>query len=301
MGNGLQSMTGFASKQGSWEQFAWSMELRSVNGRGLDLRLRVPDWIDGLESECRKRLQAALKRGNVTLSLRLQKEEQNGSVGRLNEDGLRRALDILKRIEVAAHQAGLTLAASNAADVAATNGVLEWGDEAETNTNALKAEVLDDFDACITEFTANRAREGDALTEIIQGHITKMFDLTVAARRIADTRDESQKSNLNKALSKVLDVSDMPDPDRLLQEMAIIAVKTDVTEELNRLLSHIDAAKALLEDSGAVGRKFDFLMQEFNREANTLCSKSQSTDLTAVGLELKAVIDQLREQVQNVE
>ena len=111
----------------------------------------------------------------------------------------------------------------------------------------------------------------------------------------------AKRNALEKALSKVLEASEMPDEDRLLQEIAIVAVKTDVTEELDRLASHIDAANSLLSETGAIGRKFDFLMQEFNREANTLCSKSQSTELTAVGLELKAVIDQMREQVQNVE
>ena len=301
MGNGMQSMTGFASRQGNWEGFSWTLELRSVNGRGLDLRLRVPDWIDGLEAECRKRLQAVLKRGNVTLSVRVQREEKNASAGRLNNDTLQQVLEVLKQIENAALQAGLTIAPTTSADIATTKGVLEWGEEDETDADALKAAILNDFDTCLASLTADRGREGLALADVIKGHTSRLAELSASAKAIADAREDAQKANLERALSKLLDVADTPDPDRLLQEMAIIAVKTDVTEELDRLASHIEAATTLLGESGAIGRKFDFLMQEFNREANTLCSKSQSTDLTAVGLELKAVIDQMREQVQNVE
>ena len=296
----LNSMTGFASLAGGEEMHSWTIEIRSVNGRGLDLRLRVPDWVDGLEGECRKRLQAVLKRGSVTLSIRVQKEESAASF-QLNEDALDQSLTLLKQIADAASAAGLVVSSATPAEIAAMRGVVEAAEEKTTETDALCAAITKDFAQCLEAFLADRRREGAALSGIIGSQVDAMADLTGQAKAAAAGRENHQRQALERSLAKILEVTEIPDEERLVQEMAMIAVKSDVTEEIDRLQTHIQAARELIESADPVGRKFDFLMQEFNREANTLCSKSQSSELTAIGLELKTTIDQLREQVQNVE
>jgi len=165
----------------------------------------------------------------------------------------------------------------------------------------LLAQLRDEIPGLIEHFVSMRAQEGDALANVLAGQVTQIETLTAEAAKLAEARRESVAETLRKNLARVLDNAAGADPDRVAQELALLAVKADVTEEIDRLGAHVGAARALLDKGGAVGRKLDFLMQEFNREANTLCSKSQSTELTSVGLALKAVIDQMREQVQNVE
>ncbi|HDR29098.1 endoribonuclease YicC domain-containing protein, partial [Rhodovulum sp.] len=163
------------------------------------------------------------------------------------------------------------------------------------------AALLADLDRLIDDFTAMRAAEGAALEALLRDQLAQIADLVKDAARAAEARREHMAESLRANLARVLDNSEGADPDRVAQELAMIAVKSDVREELDRLSAHVEAARALLDADGPIGRKLDFLMQEFNREANTLCSKSQSTPLTRIGLDLKHVIDQMREQVQNVE
>lgn len=293
-------MTGFGSTQGSIEGWSWSGDVRAVNGRSLDLRLRLPD-VDGFEPEVRKRLQAQLARGNVTVNLRLQRDEgaQKSSV---NPEGLTQALAIIAQIEASAQAAGFSLKTVKATDIAAMRGVVEMNEgSGEDDIKALKSALLDSFDMALSAFIADRAREGAALKTVLSDQISRVEGLTRAAGAAAGDRDTAARAALERNLARLLDATEVPDEARLLQELALVAVKTDVTEELDRLAAHVDAARDLLAKTGPVGRKLDFLMQEFNREANTLCSKAQSPDLSAIGLELKAVIDQMREQVQNIE
>ncbi len=295
----VMSMTGFAAVQGSFDGFSWSADIRAVNGRSLDLRLRLPE-IAGLEPELRKLLQARLGRGNVTVQVKLARDEGGPQVT-LNPDALSDALHILSDIANTARAAGLEVQPVSASDIATMRGVLEVTDTANADTSVLMKPVFESLTECLDAFIADRAREGAALAAVLGDQIDEIERLTQAAADTLGDREAAQKANMERALTRLMDTGDMPDEARLAQELALIAVKTDVAEELDRLRAHIDAARELLVVEGPVGRKLDFLMQEFNREANTLCSKAQSKAFTAIGLDLKTVIDQMREQVQNIE
>ncbi|WP_245306279.1 YicC/YloC family endoribonuclease [Roseovarius aestuariivivens] len=295
----LKSMTAFASRTGASDRFTWSWDLRAVNGKGLDLRLRVPDWIDGLEAGLRARLGKALDRGNVTVSLRLQAGEAT-QTAKLDEAHLEAALDAMAEIEARAMTRGLSLAPATAADLLAVRGVFEPGGEAETDTAALCEALLADFEPVLADFLDMRAAEGQALSDILLGQIARIATLTESAEAAAEARRPQMEAAFRSAMARVLQ-DGAGDEARIAQELAILAVKADVTEEIDRLHAHVGAARDLLAQGSPVGRKLDFLSQEFNREANTLCSKAQNTDLGAVGLDLKAAIERMREQVQNVE
>ena len=295
------SMTGFAARKGQGAGHGWTWDLRSVNGKGLDLRLRVPDWIDGLEAALRAELGRALGRGNVSLSLRVSRDGGDGEAAlRVNPPALAAVLKALGEVEMAAMGAGVTLAQATAADVLAVRGVLDTG-TGDEDMGPLRAAILADLPALLAEFNAMRAAEGAALNGVIAAQLDRIEALTGEAKLEAEARRAATAEALREALAKVMANVDGVDEARLTQELAMIAVKNDVTEELDRLTAHMAAARALLADQGPVGRKFDFLMQEFMREANTLCSKAQAMSLTRIGLDLKTVIDQMREQVQNVE
>lgn len=293
------SMTGFAARKGLGAGWSWVWDLRGVNGKGLDLRLRVPDWIDALEPALRNELGKALQRGNVSLTLKVIREqgEAEGAL-RLNAQGLSAVLEALRQVEDAAMAKGVTLAQATAADVLMARGVIEAGG-AEVDTVPLRTALLADLPPLIAAFQAMRAAEGAALAGVIGAQLAVMAGLTAEAALGASARQETAAAALKDGVTRL--VAEGLDPARLAQELALLAVKSDVTEELDRLTAHIAAARALLSETGQVGRKFDFLMQEFMREANTLCSKAQSLTLTRIGLDLKTVIDQLREQVQNIE
>ncbi|MEO9516026.1 MAG: YicC/YloC family endoribonuclease [Paracoccaceae bacterium] len=296
----LRSMTGFANAEGSFDAWRWNAELRSVNGKGLDLRLRLPDWVEGLEQSARAIMSSRLKRGNVNLNIRVSRDDAAGQTV-VNSAQLDSVLAALREIEARALSTGLDLAPSRAADIAVVRGVLEQEQAENTDTGPLKDAILKDVQALVVSLDDMRASEGDALAAILLGQLDEVKRLTVAAADLIEARKDKMSEQLKVNLARVLDGAPSADPDRVAQELAMIVVKTDVTEELDRLKAHIAAAKTLIDDGGGVGRKLDFLMQEFNREANTLCSKAQNNDLTTIGLDLKAVIDQMREQVQNVE
>ena len=295
------SMTGFAARRGAGPGYTWVWDLRGVNGKGLDLRLRVPDWIDGLEAAIRSELQKALTRGNVSLTLRVTQDEGRDDAGfRLNEAALGAALAALARVEAAAMDAGVTLRQPTGADVLTLRGVIDAGGQ-ETDTTPLRVAIMTDLPGLLGDFQAMRAAEGKALAAVLTGQLDLIADLTSAAQHETAARTATQADTLREGLARVLSATYAVDPARLAQELALLALKTDVTEELDRLAAHVEAARAHVADSAPAGRKLDFLMQEFMREANTLCSKAQSLALTRIGLDLKTVIDQMREQVQNVE
>ncbi|MBE9635862.1 YicC/YloC family endoribonuclease [Salipiger mangrovisoli] len=294
-----QSMTGFASRSGETAGLRWGWDLRGVNGKGLELRLRLPDWIEGLEPLVRAAAQKALARGNVQVSLRVQGGGEE-SAAELDEAVLARILSAMARIEGAASGQGLVLSPSSAAQVVALRGVLSVN-ATPADVAPLRAELMAAFDAALADFGEMRRREGAALAEILTGQLREIEALVAQAAEAVEARRDEQSERLRSQIARVLDPAQGMDEARIAQELALIAVKSDVTEELDRLTAHIGAARDLLTAEGAVGRRLDFLMQEFNREANTLCSKSGSAALTQIGLTLKTVIDQMREQVQNVE
>ncbi|MCC6305610.1 MAG: YicC family protein [Rhodobacteraceae bacterium] len=295
----VNSMTGFASGRGEGAEARWTWDLRGVNARGLDLRLRLPDGIDGLEPALRAAIGRRVQRGSLTLALRLDRNGA-GEGPRLARAGLAAALAALAGVEQAAIDAGLGLAPVSAADVLALPGVLVRED-AEADAAALRAALLADAERLLDAFAAARAAEGASLATILAGQVDRIAALAGAARAAAADRAEEQARALRAAVARVLETAEGLDPARLAQELALIATRSDVTEELDRLAAHVAAARAMLAETGPVGRRLDFLTQEFNREANTLCAKAGSAALTRIGLDLKAVIDQLREQVQNVE
>ncbi|MCV2870753.1 YicC family protein [Defluviimonas sp. WL0050] len=295
----LVSMTGFATRRGEGEGFGWTWDVRSVNGKGLDLRLRLPDWIDGLEPAVRAAVAKVAGRGNITLSLKLARETGSEAL-RVNTAGLDAVLTALTTVRARAEAAGLELAKPSAAEILSLRGVTDQGGDAEETGPLLKA-LLNDLTRLLADFAAMRAAEGRALGEVISAQISRIEALAAEAKAAAEARRPEMERMLRENLARVLAGAAEADPARIAQELAVMAVKADVTEELDRLSAHIDAARKLLVEHGAVGRKFDFLMQEFMREANTLCSKSGNAGLTRIGLDLKTVIDQMREQVQNVE
>lgn len=293
------SMTGFATARGEGLGHGWSWELRSVNAKGLDLRLRVPDWVPGLEAALRGTLTKALARGSVTLNLRLSRDEATGGLS-VNTGQLDAMLGALKQAEGRAQDKGLTLRPSSAAEILSMRGVLEVSTPDEDG-EAMRRVLLGDFDAVLEDFLQMRATEGHAVAAVLSTQLDGIETLVDKADAAAAERLPRQQEALKAAMARVLDGAGGQDPDRIAQELALLAIKADVTEELDRLRTHVAAARDLLAQEGPVGRKLDFLSQEFNREANTLCSKAQDKALTAIGLEMKTLIDQMREQVQNIE
>ena len=298
----ITSMTGFAARRGAGAGYSWTWDVRSVNGKGLDLRLRAPDWVDGLEQALRADLQKAMSRGSISVTLKLARDSaaEAGEALRLNEGSLAATLSALARIEAAALAAGVSLSKPSAADVLSVRGIVDAG-SSEDDTAPLREAILADFPAVLSDLSAMRQAEGAALSTVVAAQLERISDLAQLAAAEATARQDTQAAALKDALTRVLNTVSGIDEARLAQELALIAVKTDVQEELDRLTAHVEAARALLAERGPVGRKYDFLMQEFMREANTLCSKAQSLALTRIGLDLKTTIDQMREQVQNVE
>ncbi|MEM7088434.1 MAG: YicC/YloC family endoribonuclease [Pseudomonadota bacterium] len=295
----IRSMTGFASGTGEFGPHSWTWELRSVNGKGLDMRLRVPDWLTGLEAALRAHLSKSLSRGNVTLTMRLSRDETSSDMA-LNVAAMEAALTALAQTQDLATARGVTLAPSRAADLLMMKGMMEADQETDDPVPLVK-HLTSEFTGLMAAFLDMRQTEGAALAKVLTAQLDHVAELTAHAADLAAQRKDKMADTLRENLARVLENTDAVDADRMAQELALIAVKSDTTEEIDRLVAHVSAARDLLTQQGAVGRKLDFLMQEFNREANTLCSKSQSGALTSVGLELKAVIDQMREQVQNVE
>ena len=299
MPSGPVSMTGFASRSGAGQGQDWLWEIRSVNGKGLDLRLRLPE-IEGLELAVRSAVSEAVTRGNIQLSLKLA-QTSGAERLRLSPPGLTAALSALREIEEAARTQGVSLAPSRATDLLGLRGVLEQGGAEMPDPAPLREALLADLALLLGDFVAMRAAEGAQLGGIIAAQIDRIAEATERAAEVAQARRPEMAAALGAALERVMQGAPGADPQRVAQELALLTVKADVTEEIDRLRAHIAAARGLLAESGPIGRKFDFLTQEFVRESNTLCSKSGSTALTAIGLDLKHVIDQMREQIQNVE
>lgn len=293
-------MTAYANRSGQSDGTSWSWELRGVNARGLDLKLRLPDGLGGLESMARAALTTALVRGSITLNLRLSRGDVATALA-LDQAQLDRVLQALEQVQQRAFAIGVTLAQATAADVLNHRGVIVPGQAEDTDDTPLISMLQADLHVLLQEFLAMRRAEGASLLQVMTGQLDQIDTLIVAAAQTAAARRPEVQANLTAALRRVASDLAPLDPSRMLQELALLAIKSDITEEIDRLSAHVTAARALLADAGPVGRKLDFLAQEFNREANTLCAKAQSTDLTRIGLDLKAVIEQLREQVQNVE
>lgn len=288
----VSSMTGFARAEGASEVGSWVWEVRSVNGRGLDIRFRMPGFLAYMEEELRKRLRARLNRGNLQINLQF---ERNPDMAQTIQVNGRLVKSLLDELGTMARETGTAEPAIS--DLLQVRGVLETQAE-DVDVEQISELLLNDFDQLVDALAASRAAEGANLEKLLRAALVKLDELCETAR----TSRAADPSYLLKNLkAKVASLQETVDPERLAQEAAILAVKADVTEELDRLNGHVAAARTLLDSADPKGRKLEFLSQEFHREANTLCSKSQDAELTAHGLEMKTVIDQIREQAANVE
>ncbi|WP_055663750.1 YicC family protein [Jannaschia seosinensis] len=282
-------MTGYAALDAHGRRW----ELRSVNARGLDLRVRLPD-VSGLEPRARTALSVVAARGSLTLSLRM--DDAGGGEGpALDEAALSRALEALARIRAAARNADVMLAEDRATDLLSLRGVWEARAGEAAPLTVLEGEMAE----LIAAWDADRVREGAGLRDVLTVQIDEIGALAERAAELAPARAEHIAAGFRDAIARVRDAG--MDEARVAQEIAALAVKADVTEEIDRLRLHVDAARKLLGEDAPVGRRLDFLSQELIREANTLCAKAGMAKMTTIGLALKAVIDRLREQVQNVE
>ena len=297
MANALSSMTGYARAQGGVPGISFSVEIKTVNARGLDIRMRTTPGYDALEGEVRRRIAKALARGSVTVNLNVDREGEGGRVV-VNHEALAAVLGALREISAAVEAEKPTLDG-----ILGLKGVLEQHD-APLDADAeerLEAAIYQAVDKALDELRASRRSEGAHLGEILAAHVSEIARLRdLAAAHPGRSRD-ALLARLREQVADLVASNAGLAEDRLAQEALLLATKADIREELDRLAAHVAAARDLLAAGGPVGRKLDFLSQEFNREANTLCSKSNAVDLTAIGLDLKAVIDQFREQVQNLE
>ena len=294
----ISSMTGFARADGAAEGVAWTWELRSVNGRGLDVRLRLAPGFDAIEAAVREALAKRFTRGNISVSLAVEKRNGAGAV-RLNEDIL---ADIVRAADRAAELTGGSR--PDTAALLSMKGVLETNENGveDPQKRALREKVLvSSFEEAADKLVAARRAEGAKIAAVLEDQVVQIERLAAEVRASPSRTPDAIRTRLKDMIARLLDASASFDEERLHQEAVLAATRADVEEELARLNAHVAAAREIMSETGSVGRKLDFLAQEFNREANTLCSKANAVDVTRLGLSLKSVIDQLREQVQNVE
>jgi uncharacterized protein (TIGR00255 family) len=293
----LSSMTGFARGHGVAGAYAWSWELKSVNSKGLDLKLRLPPGWDAIEPGVRARASEALARGSVFANLTVSREGA-APVVRVNEPVLAAVIEALKGLS-----GKVQAAPPNLDGILSLKGVMEVSEaeESEEERAAAETAVVAGFAQTLKGLADMRRTEGQALGHILAARLAEIAALAARAEANPGRKPEAIKARLAAQVAELLEASQRFDADRLHQEAILLASKADIREELDRLTAHVAQAKTLLAAGGLVGRKLDFLSQELNRESNTLCSKANDLELTNIGLELKAVVEQFREQVQNLE
>jgi uncharacterized protein (TIGR00255 family) len=293
----IKSMTGFARADGAVADTAWHWEIRSVNGRGLDIRLRLPPGSEGLEPRIREAVAKRVTRGSLTLNLNL-KRIGGGTEIRLNEGALRQVLAALEALK-----STIEMAAPRPEALLGIKGVLEMvePEESEAEMQVRSAAMLASLGEALDGMVHARQGEGSRLQAIVLEQLAIIERLVALIEASPSRSPEAIRQKLNEQLGRILETGISLDEGRLYQEAAMLATRADIEEELKRLGAHVAAARELLASREPAGRRLDFLAQEFNREANTLCSKASDAETTRAGLELKAVIEQMREQVQNIE
>jgi uncharacterized protein (TIGR00255 family) len=293
----LSSMTGFARSHGASGPYTFEWELKSVNAKGFDLRVRLPQGFDEVEAHAKKRAGEVLSRGTVYANLNVKRTNAAATV-RINEDVLNAVLKVVTQLS------GKVDAVAPSIDgLLGIKGVIEIA-EPEGNDEedkAARAAVAEAFDKALADLVDMRKREGSSLGQILTQRVGEIEVLAKKAESSPGRKAEAIKARLAEQIATLLDTSDRFDPDRLMQEAILIATKADIREELDRIASHIAQARELIGRGGPIGRKLDFLAQEFHREVNTCCSKSNDIELTNTGLAMKNVVEQFREQVQNLE
>lgn len=285
-------MTGFASREGEVDGFAFLLDVRSVNNRSLDLRVRLPAGYERLEADVRKKVTARFRRGSISLSLTVRRLEREQRFA-INHDQLAAYLDAIQ--ELAAYGA---VAAPRADGLLALRGVVESAAEEDDGT---RPDLAGEIDPLLEGLEADRLAEGARIAPVVLEQLAEMDRLREAIDAHPNRALPAIKAKLTAQIEEMLGGTSGLSEERLHQEAALLATRADVREELDRLAAHIAAARELFAEGGAIGRKLDFLAQEFNRETNTICSKAPHHAITALGLELKAVLEQMREQVQNLQ
>ncbi|WP_232846693.1 YicC/YloC family endoribonuclease [Devosia beringensis] len=296
MSHALASMTGYARATGAVQGASFTCEIKSVNSRGLDVRMRLPPGFDALESEIRQLISKMVSRGSITCNLAIEREGAGGHV-RLNQQALDTVLAAIAELG-----SRLVAAPPSLDGILALPGVLEQRDQPLTAAaeDSLGIAIMDAVSRALVDLVLARRQEGNRIAIVLLDRLAEIEALIAQAETHPARSREVIMARLRQQIADLaVDVS--LSEDRLAQEALLLATKADIREELDRLAAHLASARQLIAGGGAVGRRLDFLSQEFNREANTLCSKSNAVELTAIGLDLKAAIDQLREQVQNIE
>lgn len=293
----LSSMTGFSRGHGALGLYGWAWEIKSVNAKGLDFRLRVPPGWDGVEIPVRKLVAERLTRGTVYANLTVERKGGAPTV-KVNEAVLSAVLSTIDNL-----RGRLDAAPPSLDGILSLKGVIDVGDEIENEDERQTAEaaIVDAFRQALDQMIAMRRQEGSVLGRVLGERLAAISQLTARAEAAPGRKPEAVKARLASQIAALLDAGGRFDSDRLHQEALMLAAKADIREELDRLAAHAGQAKKLIAEGGAVGRRLDFLSQELNRESNTLTAKSNDVDLTNIGLELKAVVEQFREQVQNLE
>jgi uncharacterized protein (TIGR00255 family) len=293
----LSSMTGFARGHGVVGAYAWSWEIKSVNAKGLDIRFRLPPGWDAVEVAARTRATQTLSRGTVYCNLTVARQGVPPTV-KVNEAVLNAVIATLNQLTGKIDAAAPTLDG-----ILALKGVIEVTeeDEREDEHRAAEAAILKGFDQALADLDGMRKHEGDTLGQLLSTRLDEIAALTAQAEAAPGRKPEAIKARLASQVAALIDASQRFDSDRLYQEAIMLATKADIREELDRLVSHVAQARKLIADGGPAGRRLDFLAQELNRESNTLTAKANDVELTNIGLQLKSVVEQFREQVQNLE
>ena len=294
----VSSMTGFARAASTHEEWSWSWELKSVNAKGLDVRTRLPMGFDGLEVATRGKLSKAFKRGSITAALTLR---QSGGATRYQIN--RPHLDILVSESKRIAGENPDLAPASADGLLGLRGVIEVEDDdaVDQERAGLESLMVSSLDEAVTMLSSTRAEEGARLGQVLNEFIDHLSSLLDDVAKAAELQPDIIKERLKSQIEDLVSDISVLDPTRLEQEAAIIMTKADIREELDRFAAHIASVRELMAEGGPVGRRLDFLCQELNREANTICSKAHDTSVTRLGLDMKATVEQFREQVQNIE
>jgi len=293
----MNSMTGFARGAGAAFGYRWNWEIKSVNNKGLDIRTRLPSFLDGFDLKIKKLVSSELARGSVFIALTVDADDDEDILV-VNEERLNALFAIAEKYQ---NQPGVKPATLDG--LLAVKGVVDVSakESSEEELTKLQSALTESFKTVLSELRSARADEGTRMHEVLAGQLAKVEQLAKDARHLAGDRVQAMQNRFRAQLTKLENVEKPVPEERIVQELAVLAVKADIQEELDRLDSHVEEAHSLLAAKKPVGRRLDFLCQEFNREANTLCSKSSDNDLTKIGLDLKVLIDQFREQVQNIE
>jgi uncharacterized protein (TIGR00255 family) len=294
-------MTGYASSSIQAESLSLDFELKSVNSKSLDIKIYLPEYLSVLESELRQCILKNISRGSILFKIKVNQHTELTNNYILNDQVLKNVLEKFENIKMICNEKKIPLEPVKASDFFAIKGVWEENKNSSTNVDEIKSIIFDKTNELLDSLQRARKKEGQGLQKILSEKLSDIMALQMSAEKILPERSDHLKNNFKIAINKIISEHSQLDENKIEQEIAIIAIKQDITEELDRLKVHISSMQDLLNSSGIVGKKLDFLSQELNREVNTICSKSQYSALTKIGIEMKTLVDQFREQVQNVE